>query len=135
MSDAPTCRCGSAMWDNRADKVNPKSPDFRCKDKTCGNVVWLDKLDKQKPSQRPAKALEQREHYAGPPLPNETPAEATGGKPAQSVSLCADWLSALDMVIEKGLPKLQAKGIEADASAVFAATAAVFIAKQAKRGG
>ena len=28
-------RCQSKMFDNRADKKNPKSPDFRCSDKTC----------------------------------------------------------------------------------------------------
>ena len=122
-------KCAGPTWDNTKDKSSPKAPDYRCKDRAnCDGAIWLDK----KPSQRPAKAPEQREHYAGPPLPNETPAEATGGQPAPSVSICADWLSALDMVLEKGLPKLKAKGIEADAAAVSAMSATVFLAKHGK---
>lgn len=32
----PACpKCGGEMWDNREGKKNPKSPDFKCKDKTC----------------------------------------------------------------------------------------------------
>ena len=31
------------MWDNRADKKNPKSPDFKCKDKDCGHAIWPSK--------------------------------------------------------------------------------------------
>lgn len=41
--------CGGAMWDNREDKRNPKSPDYKCKDKSCGHAVWLnDKKDEPK---------------------------------------------------------------------------------------
>lgn len=32
--------CAGAMWDNRADKRNPKSPDFKCKNAQCGKAVW-----------------------------------------------------------------------------------------------
>lgn len=32
----PPCpNCGGPMWDNREGKRNPKSPDFKCKDKAC----------------------------------------------------------------------------------------------------
>lgn len=33
--------CKSGVWDNRADKKTPKSPDFKCK--KCGAVAWVDK--------------------------------------------------------------------------------------------
>lgn len=41
----PSCpACGKAMWDNRPKKASgeysEKSPDFKCKDKTCGGVIW-----------------------------------------------------------------------------------------------
>ena len=36
--------CGKDMWDNRPKKasgeINPKGPDFKCKDKSCNGVVW-----------------------------------------------------------------------------------------------
>lgn len=32
--------CGGAMWDNRANKRNPKSPDFKCKNAQCAKAVW-----------------------------------------------------------------------------------------------
>ena len=32
------------MWDNRPKKasgeMNPKAPDFKCKDNTCQGVIW-----------------------------------------------------------------------------------------------
>jgi hypothetical protein len=41
----PSCpTCSGTMWDNRPKKAsgdaNPKSPDFKCKDKACGGVIW-----------------------------------------------------------------------------------------------
>jgi hypothetical protein len=41
----PSCpTCSGSMWDNRPKKAsgdaNPKSPDFKCKDKACGGVIW-----------------------------------------------------------------------------------------------
>lgn len=41
----PMCpTCGSTMWDNRPKKasgdMNPKAPDFKCKDKSCQGVIW-----------------------------------------------------------------------------------------------
>lgn len=44
----PACPdCGGAMWDNRTNKTNPRSPDFKCKNgpKTrggpgCPGVIW-----------------------------------------------------------------------------------------------
>ena len=32
--------CQGEMWDNRGKKLNPKSPDFKCKDKNCIGVIW-----------------------------------------------------------------------------------------------
>lgn len=34
----PTCQ--GPTWDNRADKKNPKAPDYKCRDKSCDGVVW-----------------------------------------------------------------------------------------------
>lgn len=41
----PACpTCGGDMWDNRPKKasgaVNPKAPDFACKDKGCAGRIW-----------------------------------------------------------------------------------------------
>lgn len=41
----PMCpTCASPMWDNRpkkaAGEMNPKAPDFKCKDKSCQGVIW-----------------------------------------------------------------------------------------------
>lgn len=35
-------KCGSEMWDNTQNKLNPRQPDYKCKNKeTCGHAVWL----------------------------------------------------------------------------------------------
>jgi hypothetical protein len=37
----PNCpTCNGPMWDNRAKKQSPKSPDFKCKDPKCNKAVW-----------------------------------------------------------------------------------------------
>ena len=37
----PGCpKCGGPMWDNRADKRNPKAPNFRCRNRACGGAIW-----------------------------------------------------------------------------------------------
>lgn len=41
----PNCpTCSGSMWDNRPKKqsgdMNPKAPDFKCKDKNCQGVIW-----------------------------------------------------------------------------------------------
>lgn len=44
-------KCGGEVWDNRKDKKNPKSPDFKCKDKDgCGEGYWLAKGAKAAPA-------------------------------------------------------------------------------------
>lgn len=38
---SPACPdCGGPMWDNRANKRNPKAPDFKCKDRSCDGAIW-----------------------------------------------------------------------------------------------
>lgn len=40
-SDVPPCpKCSGPVWDNRVNKRNPRSPDFKCKDKSCDGVIW-----------------------------------------------------------------------------------------------
>ena len=43
LDNAPDCcpMCGGEVWDNRGDKLNERSPDFKCKDKECGHAIWL----------------------------------------------------------------------------------------------
>lgn len=45
--DDATCpKCGNGVWDNREGKRNPKSPDFKCKDKGCDGCIWPPKTAK-----------------------------------------------------------------------------------------
>jgi len=39
-NDPPCPKCKGAMWDNRVGKKNPKSPDYKCRDKSCDGVIW-----------------------------------------------------------------------------------------------
>jgi hypothetical protein len=34
-------KCDGPMWDNRESKRQPRSPDYRCKDRNCDGSVWL----------------------------------------------------------------------------------------------
>ena len=35
--------CGGEVWDNRGKKKTAKSPDWKCKDKSCDTPIWLEK--------------------------------------------------------------------------------------------
>lgn len=38
---APHCPdCGGEVYDNRGNRPSPKSPHFKCKNKSCGSVGW-----------------------------------------------------------------------------------------------
>ena len=71
----PSCpTCNGGMWDNRpkkaAGEMNPKAPDFKCKDKSCQGVIWkhTEKAAGPAPSTRE-------------PLISNPPAEDDGGFP------------------------------------------------------
>jgi hypothetical protein len=132
--------CGSTeLYDNRQENEDRKRrgekprPAFKCKDANCGGAIWSTK----KASQRPAKAPESREHSYGPLLPGESPEEATGGNaPAPSPvpkakppTLCADYLAAVDFVLDKVAPRFAKAGIPLTNEAAAAAVATVFTAK------
>lgn len=45
LAGAPGCpKCDGAMWDNRGTpekpKLNPKAPDWKCRDTSCDGVIW-----------------------------------------------------------------------------------------------
>ena len=50
-------KCGGEMWDNRVDKKNPKSPDYKCKDKNCAHPIWLGKYAPASGAEVPAKRV------------------------------------------------------------------------------
>jgi hypothetical protein len=58
--------CAGAMWDNRNDKRNPKSPDFKCKNKSCGKGIW----EERKPNETPAVMPSNGNGHAIPTAPN-----------------------------------------------------------------
>jgi len=59
---APTCpKCHGPMWDNRGTpdkpKLNPKGPDYKCKNKECDGAIWPPKdtpAERQEVAGRPA---------------------------------------------------------------------------------
>lgn len=46
-SDVNCPKCGGEMWDNTKNKINPKAPDYKCKDKSCAGVIWPPKDDER----------------------------------------------------------------------------------------
>lgn len=33
-------KCGNEMWNNIGNKRNPRSPDWKCKNRQCGHAIW-----------------------------------------------------------------------------------------------
>jgi hypothetical protein len=116
-------KCGGKMWDNRATKLNPKQPDYKCKDRGCDGVIWpprngaAPKAAASAPRTTAPMAL-------GGPLPYE---QETGAAPAAIADVSAGFAMygrCLDFarmeVLRTGLDKLG--GDVAGAIAAMAAT-------------
>lgn len=64
----PVCpKCSGDMWDNRKDKINPKAPDFKCKNKECGGAIWPEKTAEQEWAEIMAIPRTQGQHWADNP--------------------------------------------------------------------
>jgi len=65
VSDPECPVCVGPMWDNRRDKKNPKSPDWKCKDKSCDGAIW--------PERKPATASPAAPARGGGPGMDDVP--------------------------------------------------------------
>jgi hypothetical protein len=95
------------MWDNRGNKRNTKSPDFKCKNSQCGKAVW-----------------EQRAHAASAPAPsNGNGASALAPTPPRA-PLGPIYAECFDFAKKAVTHYL---GDMATADSIVAATATLFI--------
>ena len=93
--------CSGPMWDNRAKKMNPKAPDFKCKKKDCTGVIWPRDESKEEPS--PVLVNE--------PLPAKPPADlklwlmgtakVKANEPEQTTGWRDGMIAAIDRLTEK----------------------------------
>ena len=75
--DVACPKCGGNMWDNRLNKRNPKSPDFKCKDRSCDGVIWPPRQAQRstpRPQQQPPAEFGE---IPGVPMAASAPAVAT----------------------------------------------------------
>lgn len=85
-TDVSCPKCGGAMWDNRATKKNPRSPDFKCKQRSCDGVIWPPRTVAAAPRPAVAAAVSEPMELGGyiPGLDDEPapPEDATNYAPA-----------------------------------------------------
>ena len=138
-------KCGGVgFWDNRADKKNPKAPDFKCKNKACGDGIWLKKGHVWADADDDVQVVTT---FKGPATPTKTVATATAVPAPQHVSIaedCAEYVKiawTLALSLDKAIAEAREAG-EANAAEMLsmlgndlqAATATVSIGRQ-RRGG
>lgn len=104
-------KCGSDMWDNRRDKRNPRSPDYKCKDKGCGHGVWTE----------PRGGNNGRQTVAAPSTERQKKPHAT------------TYLNCLAVSILQLAPKLKEHGFQVTTENVLNMTTTLFI--EASKGG
>lgn len=150
----PPCPvCGGRMWDNRARKTNPKSPDFKCRTPECTGRIWPGQLAKAQPSDTPAdlpvSAADQPGNAGNAPAGATRPVPGTGPVPGpladavrsvvETVSaqtlrarmrseLRACYLDVTDFVLAEVRPKYEAAGVPCADATVAAIAATLFIA-------
>jgi hypothetical protein len=129
---SPACpTCGGRMWDNRADKRNPKAPDFKCRDRDCDGRLWPGQF---KEAAEPAKGAAQQPT----PAPRAERGRTDAAVPAASepvrerapaaTTLRACYLDVTDFVLAEVRPKYAAAGVPCTDATVAAIVAALFIA-------
>ena len=125
-------KCGGKLWDNRESKKNPKQPDFKCRDKACDGLfwplregkVWVDVVPA--PAPRPVQQVQQS--YGVLPGEGEEAKELHAKINADPFdAIFTRHARCLEHVVENEVPYLKTKGIVADAEAVSALVAQLFI--------
>lgn len=138
----PSCpKCGGPMWDNRADKRNPKAPDFRCRRRECEGRLWPGQVKTDTAS----KAAVEHDTHAMPtawdpshlgergPLADSVDAvmQAAGASDVRvraRAELRARYLDVTDFVLTAVRPKYAAAGTPIRDTTVAAIVAALFTA-------
>lgn len=132
-------KCGGGVWDNRATKKNPKSPDFKCKNTGCGEGYWQSKKGGNGASTTHVAAAAPM--AAAVAVPNRV-AVSMGSVPGLDVpaasgvsvaALAAEYAECLDEAIAKVLPRLRTTGVAYTGDTLCAVAATLLIQK--KRGG
>ncbi len=125
LTGAPACpKCAGRMWDNRANKRNPKAPDFKCRDRSCDGVLWPG----QHNAARPIMELRsQRADEAAPANETSSPSERVA-KTRTRTRLQECYLGLTDFVLADVRPKYQEAGVPCTDATVAAIAATLFIA-------
>lgn len=126
--NSPACpKCGGRMWDNRADKRNPRAPDFKCRNRGCDGVLWPDQHWTAILATEPPR-LAAVSDTADTTTENDTPATAL------LPILRRKYLDLTDFVIEHVRPKYQEHGLECRPDTVAAIAATLYIAETRRDG-
>lgn len=129
----PACpKCSGLMWDNRIGKRNPKSPDFKCRDRGCDGVVWKAPKEIGVAGASALKTPAAREPTGAKPVSAAAPrsaAPASDSRIPEPSSLCATYLACLDFAIQHVAPRLTAAGVTVSAENLLNSATTCFIAK------
>ena len=123
-------KCGNDTWDNRVGKKNPKSPDYKCKDKACDGAIWPPR------NCAPVPAQAKQAFSSGPLVPGiDGPYQETGAPPAEPVVFGAKlnglftlYGVCMDEVLSAQVPKLNKADVGTTPEAIAAMCATLFIA-------
>ena len=132
---APACpKCGGRMWDNRANKRNPRAPDFKCRRRSCDGVLWPGQHHAATPiitarHPQPDSAADERGEAA------PTVAAPNGATdPGSPARLRRCYLDLAEFVLREVRPKYDAAGVPCHDATVAAITATLFIAACRREG-
>lgn len=138
----PACpKCGGAMWDNRADKRNPRAPDFRCRKRDCNGRLWPGQAQAGTASEEgeghevhetPSDSGRSRDDERGP-LADSVDAvmHAAGASDARMrarAGLRACYLDVTEFVLAEVRPRYAAAGAPCSDATAAAIAATLFIA-------
>lgn len=126
---APACpKCGGRMWDNRANKRNPRAPDFKCRQRACDGVLWPGQHHAATPiiTARQPQQDNTTEEWATAEATEPAPSGAT--IPGRRARLRRCYLDLAEFVLREVRPKYEAAGVPCRDATVAAITATLFIA-------
>lgn len=128
-------KCQGHMWDNRKTKLNPKQPDFKCKDKQCDGVIWPPRDGASRmpqPSVKPVATSGKEPYSLGGPLPYETESQVRSSAQPHLGGQLDTLFTVYDVCLEHAYAKatgLFGKDVTDEAVAAMAATLFIQAAK------
>jgi hypothetical protein len=117
------------MWDNRANKRNPKAPDFKCRDRSCDGRLWPGQFKPEAGADASADPYRDEPEAGQGSAADARAPEHTAPRDGLHDRFRRCYLDVTDFALTQVRPKYEAAGLVCTDATVAAIVATLFIAR------